>query len=141
MEFEFDWINPSMVICRMSGVATVEGYAAFLRALSAQPQFRPGATVITDHTNVEVSALSAGEIEQIAKLRVQFTGATMARSAIVVGPDAPAKYGLARMFEAFAVSADNDSVRVFGTIEEAMAWLRGADSTAMPARRPDRPSL
>ena len=47
MEFELEWVDPSLVICRTSGVGTVEGYEAFMRALTSDPQFRPGVDVIT----------------------------------------------------------------------------------------------
>ena len=124
MEFEFDWVDPSLVICRTSGVGTVEGYEAFMRALTSDPQFRPGVDVITDHTNVDISALTAAEVEQVAALRVQYLGATAARAAGVVGPDSPMRYGLGRMFEAHVDSRVGTKIRLFETLEEAVAWLR-----------------
>jgi hypothetical protein len=123
MEFELEWVHPSLVICRLSGVATVEGCAALMRTVVSQPQFRSGVGVITDQTNVDVSALMAADIEQIADLNAQFADAAAVRSAIVVGPNSPTRYGLGRMFEAHTDSQANATVRLFETLDEAMAWL------------------
>lgn len=124
MEFEIEWVDPSLVICRTSGLASVEGYEAMMRALTSQPQFRPGVDLILDHTNLDVSALSAADIEQAADLHAQFAGATAGRAAGVVGSGSPMRYGLARMFEAYVVSQTDATVRIFETLEGAMAWLR-----------------
>ncbi len=133
MEFEIEWIEPSLVVCRTSGVASVAGYEAMMRALASDPQFRPGVDLIVDHTNVDVSELTAAEIERVADLRARFTGAVAARAAGVVGPASPMRYGLGRMFEAYITAQRGTGITVFETVEEAMAWLRGSDSAAPPA--------
>jgi hypothetical protein len=133
MDFEIEWVDSSLVICRTSGVGTVEGYEALMRALTSDPQFRPGVDVITDHTNVDISTLTASEVEQVAGLRVQFLGTTAGRAAGVVGPDSSMRYGLGRMFEAHVASRAGTEVEIFRTVEEAMAWLRRPDSAAPPA--------
>lgn len=129
MEFEIEWVDPSLVICRTSGVASVEGYQAMMAALTSQPQFQPGVDLIVDHTGADVSALTAAEIEQIADLRARFTGDVAMRAAGVVGPGSPMRYGLGRMFEAFVDSNPGTKITVFETVEEAMTWLRGTDAT------------
>jgi hypothetical protein len=50
------------------------------------------------------------------------------RTALVAGSDSPARYGLARMFEAYVVSQDDGSIKVFEDFGEGMAWLRALDS-------------
>ncbi|MGD0167394.1 MAG: hypothetical protein ABSC51_08905 [Gaiellaceae bacterium] len=132
MEFEIEWVDPSLVICRTFGVGTVESYRALMRALTSDPQFRPGIDVIIDHTKVDISALTAAEIEQIASLRVQFMGATARRAVGVVGPNSPMRYGLGRMFEAHVASQAGTKVELFKTLEEAMAWLRPDDAVVSP---------
>ena len=127
MDFEIEWVDPSLVICRTSGVGTVEGYEALMRALTSHPQFRPGVDVITDHTNVDISALTAAEVEQVADLRVQFLGAMAGRAAGVVGSNSPMRYGLGRMFEAHVASQAGTKIEIFKTLEEAMAWLRAPE--------------
>jgi len=132
MDFEIEWVDPSLVICRTSGVGTVKGYEALMRALTSDPQFRPGVDLITDHTNVDISALTAAEVEQVAGLRVQFLGTMAGRAAGVVGPNSPMRYGLGRMFEAYIESGAGAGVEIFKTVEEAMTWLRGPDFVAPP---------
>lgn len=133
MEFEITWIDPSLVICRTSGVASVEGYRAMVQALASQPQFRPGVDVIVDHTNVDVSALTTFELEQVAGLRVELMGAQAGRAAGVVGPNSPLRYGLGRMFGAYVDSQGGTEIRVFGTVGEALVWLRGENAPVLPA--------
>ena len=133
MDFEIEWVDSSLVICRTSGVGTVEGYEALMRALTSDQQFRPGVDVITDHTNVEISTITAAEVKQVAGLRVRFLGAMAGRAAGVVGPDSLMRYGLGRMFEAHVASQAGPKIEIFKTVEEAMAWLRGSDFKAPPA--------
>jgi hypothetical protein len=125
MEFELTWIDPKLVIVRTSGLASVEGFVALYEALALQPGFGPGVKMLSDHTNLDVSALSAGDVEKIADIRGFQTRSLGARSALVVGLASPARYGLARMFEAYAAPQGDDPVRVFETTDEAMAWLQG----------------
>jgi hypothetical protein len=98
-----------------------------MQALTSQPEFRPGVDLIVDHTNVDASALTAVEIEQVAGFRVHFTGTTANRVAGVVGLGSPMRYGLARIFSAYIEAGVGTEIKLFKTIDEAMAWLREAD--------------
>ena len=133
MGYEIEWVDPSLVICRTSGLASVEGYEAMMRALVSDPKFRPGIGLIVDHTNVDVSALTAADIEKVANLRTRFAGNVALRAAGVVGPGSPLRYGLGRMFEAFVELQPGTDIALFETVEEAIAWLRGPGSTAPTA--------
>jgi hypothetical protein len=130
MEFEFTWIEPSLVSVRTSGLASAGGFAALYEKLAAAPGFGPGVKILSDHTNLDVSGLNVGEVEKIAASRERWAGSLSARSALVVGISSPVRFGLARMFEALAASEGNEPVRVFETTEEAIAWLRGTDPAA-----------
>ncbi|MGA9762658.1 MAG: hypothetical protein WBQ14_09565 [Gaiellaceae bacterium] len=132
MAFEIEWVDPSLVVCRTSGLASVEGYEAMMRALASDPRFQPGVDLIVDHTNVDVSTLTAADIERVAGLRARFAGKVVARAAGVVGPDSPLKYGLGRMFEAYLGVQPGAGVSVFATIDEAIAWLRGTGPATPP---------
>lgn len=128
MEFELEWVRPSLLICRVSGVATVEGCEDLMRTVISRPQFRSGISVITDETGVDASALTASDIEQIARLAAQFADPSPVRSAIVAGPDSPVRYGLTRMFKAYADMRRNTAIKVFDTLDEAMAWIGETDA-------------
>jgi hypothetical protein len=132
MEFEIEWVDLSLVVCRTSGLASVEGYEAMMRALAEDPRFQPGVDLIVDHTNVDVSALTAADIERVAGLRARFAGNVVARAAGVVGPDSPLRYGLGRMFGAYLSTQPGAGFTVFETIDEAVAWLRRTGSAARP---------
>ena len=73
-------------------------------------------------------ALSAGDIERIADVRAETTRGMAMCTALVVGLRSPARYGLARIFEAYVAFQGDDSVKVFETFDEGMAWLRSLDS-------------
>ena len=107
MEFEISWIESSLASVRTSGLASAEGFTALYEQLAAQPGFGPGVKMLSDHTDLDVSAL-------------------------VVGHRSPAKYGLARMFEALAAEEPGDLVRVVETSDDALAWLRGEDAKPLP---------
>jgi hypothetical protein len=92
--------------------------------------------MIVVETNLDVSALTASDIEQIADLRARFAHVPPVRSALVAGRDSPARYGLARMFEAYTDSQGNAAVMVFETLDEAMAWLGKANAPG-----PSEPSV
>jgi len=128
MEFEFTWIDSSLVVCRASGKASADGFVALLKALAAQPEFGPGVRVLADHSGLDVSSISAADIERIAEVRAQNANRVGTRTALVVGSSAPARYGLARMSEAYVASQRDGSVKVFEIFDEGMAWLRALDS-------------
>ena len=128
MEFALEWLHPSLLICWVSGAVTVEGCEALMQTVTSQPQFQSGISVLTVQTHVDVLALTAADIKRIADLNVQFADGAAVRSAIVVGRGSPIRYGLARMFEAYADSQKNGAVMVFETLDEAMAWLSEADA-------------
>lgn len=134
MEFEFSWIEPALILCRTSGQASTEGFAALSEELRSQPNLAPGVKILADHTSLDVSALSAGDIEQIAGMRTVSGSETEMRSALVVGKRSPAKYGLARMFGSYVTSRGDDPVRVFENYDEALAWLQsvGPSSSSGP---------
>jgi hypothetical protein len=132
MEFEISWIESSLVSVRTSGLASAEGFTALYEQLAAQPGFGPGVKMLSDHTDLDVSVLSVAEIEKIAAARDRYVGSLGARSALVVGHRSPAKYGLARMFEALAAEEPGDLVGVVETSEDALVWLRGEDAKPLP---------
>ena len=126
MEFELTWVDQSLVICRTNGTASVEGYREMLQALISQPEFRPGVDLVVDHRSVDVSALTAVEIEQIAGFRVEL-GKAAGRSVGVAGLDSPLRYGLARMFGAYTHSRAGIEISWFETLDDALRWLRPAE--------------
>ncbi len=126
MEFELTWIDSSRVVCRISGKASTKDYEALLRALTSSPKFGPNIKVLMDFTAIDVSSVTAADMEEMAVLRVQLAGKSNFRSAMVVGPGA-LKYGLGRMFQSIATAQTEIDVSIFETLEEAMSWLQADD--------------
>ena len=128
MEYEFIFVDSSLVVCRSFGVASVQGFVDSAEALTSDPRWRPGMDTISDHTLLDASQFKASDIEQIANRESEYSDEIgQGRAAIVVGPDSPNKYGLARMFEAYIEPLVETRVRAFRTFDEALVWLRGPD--------------
>ena len=127
MEIEFSWIEPSLVVSRPSGKASVEGFVALFEALVSRPEFGPGVKILTDLSKLDMSALKADDIQRIADVRKTSSGGMEMPAALVVGPSSPAKYGLARMIGARVDEQDKGTVRVFESFDEGLAWLRALD--------------
>jgi len=138
MEYEFIFVDSSLVICHSFGVASVEGFIASAEALISDSRWSPGMDTISDHTHLDMSRLTASEVEQIAGGEGEYSDEIgQGRGAIVIGHHAPASYGLARMFEALIEPLVEGTVRAFWTLGEALVWLRGPDYS-LPAGLPER---
>jgi len=133
MEYEFIFVDSSLVVCRSFGVASVQGFVDSAEALTSDPSWRPGMDTISDHTHLDMSRLTAADIEQIAGGEGEYSDEIgQGRAAIVIGRHAPASYGLARMFEAYIEPLVEATFRAFWTLDEALVWLRGP-GYALPA--------
>jgi len=128
MEYEFIFVDSSLVICRSFGVASVQDFLDSAEALTSDPRWRPGVDTITDHTHLDASRLTASEVEQIARGEGEYSDKIgQGRDAVVIGQYSPAAYGLARMFGAYIEPLVDATFRVFWTFDEALVWLRGPD--------------
>ena len=129
MEFEIVFDTDSeFAIVRTWGVASLESFSVYLRALVSDPRWRRGMDVLYDHTALEAGHLTAGDIEALVAIHFPFAHAIgPGRCAIVAGSSL--KFGLGRMFEAHADGRLPFRPRVFATVEEAVAWLHTADRT------------
>ena len=127
-ESELTWLDPSLAVSRPSGKASADGFAALIKALVSQPEFKSGAKILVGPTEADASALSAAEIERIVDVRMMSTGGITIPAALVVGPSSRLKYGLTRMFEANVDPRDDDTMRVFESFDERLAWWRSLDS-------------
>jgi hypothetical protein len=126
MEYEFIFVDPSLVICRSFGVASVQGFIESAEALTSDSRWRPGMDTISDHTHLDMSRLTASDVAQIAGGEGEYSDEIgPGRAAIVIGRHAPASYGLARMFEAYIGPLVEVKVRAFWALDEALVWLRG----------------
>ena len=71
MEYEIDFDSEAEIaIVRTSGVASLEGFSAYLRSLVSDPRWRRGMDVLSDHTALEAGNLTAGDIEALVSADV-----------------------------------------------------------------------
>lgn len=128
MEYEFTFVDSSLVICRGFGVASVQGFVNSAEAMTSDPRWHPGVDSINDYTHVDTSQVTASDVVLIASGEGERSDQIgPGRAAIVVGADSPSRYGLARMFEAYIEPLAEATFRAFYTYDEALAWLRGPD--------------
>lgn len=127
MEFEIVFDTDSeLVFVRTWGAASLEGSSAYMRALVSDPRWRPEMDVLSDHSALDASYLTAGDIEALVGLFLPSVRAIgTGRRAIVAGSSL--KFGLGRMFEAYALKRLSFRTRVFTTVEDAFTWLRSSD--------------
>lgn len=90
---------------------------------------RPTRHVMWDISDAEISELSATDVRRIAEQTKRVAHSRPGgKTAIVSAADMP--FGLARMYQAFAELAEQNShVEVFRSTEEALAWIGPSDST------------
>ncbi len=123
--FEFG-PRPQDVTVATSGAARVEDFRRMNDELLADERFTPPMCMLVDHSELDVSALTAEEVQRIAD-GVNRIGSLFGESKVALVAPTALSYGLARMFEALAVEPDV-LLGVFSTRANALAWLRSSDA-------------
>jgi hypothetical protein len=110
------------VVITTRGSATLEGVKLFGQELITDPRFRPGSTVLVDHSELDARPLTSSDISEIgviASAAAEQLGNTV--FAVVV-PDS-FTFGLARQSATRAEPLES-AVHIFYSRDEAEAWLR-----------------
>jgi hypothetical protein len=124
MRFEFTWVDPLLVICRMSGAATPEDFVVSTQAMISNPRFTLGMDRVADLTELDASALTSGDIEQIAVTQAPYVDEIGPGRLVLVTGHSSLTFGLSRMFEMYFNVDAGASLLVFETVDEALAYLR-----------------
>ena len=114
-----------IVFTTSAGDITLDDIAEHCRRLRSDTAFSPLFSELLDYTGTS-PALSLEEMRHVADSLDPYSGE--ARRAIVASSDL--NYGVARMFGAVLAG---DTVAVFRSMDEALAWLR-PDATAAEHR-------
>ena len=124
MDFEISFIDDAQIaMVKTSGRATLEGFDAFLEAMTSDPRWLTGMSILGDHSELDMSSMSAQEIENLVSARLLRASAVGAgRLAIVAGN--PLTFGFGRMFETYAEDVLPFRMRIFKKTDDALAWLR-----------------
>jgi hypothetical protein len=109
-----------VVIFRVSEVMTIAGVEATRQEVKNAPLFDPTYDQVVDIR--DVTEVRAGR-QQIWKSADQSVFSPKSRIAVVVTRDHLLIFGLARMYELIRNAVDPGRVRLFGSVEDAEAWL------------------
>jgi len=115
--------DPEDVLVTTSGEAELDALHRFVEEVIADPRFRPGMSVIVDHTALDVSTLTAADMRaRSSRLAANADRIGPSRVATVVAGQAA--FGLWRMMDAYEDGLLESDGRVFYSLDEARAWLR-----------------
>lgn len=115
---------PQDVLVTTRGCATVDGVNSYLEELVSDPRYRAGMLILMDHTDLDVSSLSADDTRSIAAHAVSL-GDRLGSPLIAHVTPTPEAFGVTRMTRAYAEDAASRS-RVFYTRDAALVWLENA---------------
>lgn len=122
MDFEITF-GPEWVEVKTSGTATLEGFRAFSEAVAADPRWPPGKKLLIDHSDLDLSKLSAEEIAELGRrTRHNHPLRDSPRSAFYVPGEL--QYAIGRMWQSYGHDPEDDHTQMFDIREQAEAWLR-----------------
>lgn len=107
-----------LVLSTASGVFTLADAVEHMEKLSADPDFDPGFSQISDFTHVTRIDLSGEEIRCLAQ-RTIFSANS--RRAFITPNET--MFGIARMFEILRGLEGEKGIRIFRTLEQALDWV------------------
>jgi hypothetical protein len=105
-----------------SGMADAAGFAAMNDELVAHPRFRPGMSILVDHSALDVTLLRAGDVQVIARAVTEMASSIGPGAIAIVAPT-KVGFGVARMSEGLAAPAELRT-RTFRSRAHAIEWLR-----------------
>ena len=114
--------DDGLFIGETSGDAVVETFGDLMDAMLDHDEWKPGASWLHDHTNLNADPLTAENVQGIADLckeRRERIGS--GKCAIVVTADL--EYGLGRMWATYVEDKWEAVTGVFRSRDEAMAWF------------------
>lgn len=115
-------ISNGILQARASGRLDDESLLAYVRTVMVDPAYATASCDLFDMRGVDL-ALTGGGIRTVTEL---IRASRLSSPKVAIVADAPAAYGMARMFE---ILRDDIEVRVFQDTDEALAWLQALPST------------
>jgi hypothetical protein len=129
MEHSFTWGgDPEDVLLTVSGEASASEFIAITDELVDDPRHRPGASMIFDYRELDLSSISTATLRALAASIAQRRDRIgPARIAIVFSR--AVDFGVYRMFAAFSEGQTSVTGGQFWSLDEARAWLRELSGT------------
>jgi hypothetical protein len=129
MDFSIEFGGyPQDITVTLTGVATPVDFHRYNEALSADPRFRTGMTILVDASALDASQLAEEELRAAASPLAERDWLHPPLAIAVVAPD-PETFSALRLGQAH-LGGSGARRRTFTTIDEALAWLseqRGSD--------------
>jgi hypothetical protein len=132
-DIEFTESGPFEVVVTTSGEASGAEIEAGRRRVLADPRFRPGMSIMLDHSLLDNSGAEAHEVRGLASSLDRDRASSGFAYLAIVAPDA-VTYGLGRMWESLASEEVESAVTVVRTREEAYVWIESQRATAGSAQ-------
>lgn len=136
MESHIRWIDTRLAVCDLAGEATPDGLEAIIDELIAHPNSDAGMSLLADGRKLDVSKLSASDIQEAVEWGSRLLGRKLVQVALIVGSESPSRYGIARMIQAYVNSLSSwGTMEIFATRKDAALWIdRNRERVAVPVR-------
>ena len=110
------------------GEGNVEGIIAFLDAIVAHPQWRPGLNILLDHRRLDIARITVEVIDRVSGYFQEIAPELGdGRIALVMHKDID--FGIARAWELVTRPYVDMAIGVFRQVDEACRWLTQAPNT------------
>jgi hypothetical protein len=139
MDYSITWGgDPEDLWMKTRGVANVAELDAMVREAVSDPRWRPGMSILLDHSDCDWSRMPFNEIEERANLLIAGAGTIgYQRCAFVVGDES--SFGVSRILGLLLDARVEFLAHAFRSIEDARAWLASraddGDAYVVPAGR------
>jgi hypothetical protein len=124
MKFEINFDNmPEYALMRTDGEALVRDFGDMLTKLVDSPKWVAGTNMIVDHRKLIMDNLTSNAMQRIKNI-VKKHSKKMGEGLLAFVVKDTLGFGNARMYELIGGETIHLEVRVFYSIDEAVAWLK-----------------
>lgn len=113
--------GPAEEAVRTSGVASRKGFIRLNHELVANPRWRPGMTVLVDHTALDTSLLTGADVDAISDAVIELDDRFGPAAIAVVAAD-PFMRGLSEVSARY-VAPSQPVFGSFSSHDQALQWL------------------
>jgi len=114
--------NPGRFEIKTEGKADIAGFQSFLSEIFSHPQWKPGKSVLLDHSDLVLSFFRTDEVRSVSKIVLdnkEIIG--KGKWAFVISGNFA--YGMARMWQIITEEKAPMAIYIFKDRQEAISWL------------------
>ncbi len=115
--------DPEDLLVTTHGNASVDGLSEMARTAFADPRSRRATRILIDHRGLDWRTMTADEIRLRAERLLDEEAHLLVGRRLAIVPSGPAGFGVVRMMWSHIETDIAFDLGIFGTIEEARAWL------------------